>query len=1056
VKQQQQQQQQQQKDQARDINDISGSVDPSSMAKYDEINKSLKRSAPSPSSMSNNLLERIEEDELKSGGGKRVKTVNRSSSSVPGSPPSNAANAAEQDAALAKTPVSKLLGKFGSPATATRAASASRKTKIATPSSYRKTVALSGGAATPTIVRELFDSKSKSILAELASFNPNALSSNALADNVFASGSGIADEEIRRVLTAKVSKANKWELKKQLEASTVAIRRLKDTLNQLHKGKNKFLAGAVEAERTARAGWARALHKAKELDDDRTALKKFAKKVEAEAVILRDETKDARRELGQSAERVRSLEAELGPLREKLAAAEKGHTELSIALAAAEARAEEVSKQAEGWRNQISNVEKSKAEIIQQSETAAALTADKEAGQLREEVAALRAKMQAREEEMGRVLEKALSDGKAADERAAAAAKDTSDLAKALQGVQQSGQAREEEANKLRKEAEEKATEMERLYTDARHQISRLTDEKETLAVSLETTKSELAAAEETIQGLKDEIAEQKTAMSSHTSQVEVEKELRARAEHNAEEERRERKATSAQMVAMTSEHAKAEAQWLEASQSTERELQGQLDAQARTLKEKEEEIRSAKEVISSLEGERNSLKTALNEERTMAEARNVEEVSRLKGEVNLLNKRLEDEEERAKEEGVVTKSQLLDLEEQLRESQAERKRMHQLIQELRGNVRVVARVRPFLPDDGVAVDARPAVTTSTRNDSEMKLSVKRDESSAQEYNFSFDRCFGQSAGQDVVFEEVSELIQSALEGYNVCLFSYGVTGSGKTHTMVGAGSGAMRGIIPRSLEQIGRYKETLEKEGWSYSVSVSYLEIYQERIRDLLRSEKSGETKHDIKVDGHGNRFVTNLTTQPLDPTDQDAIQDVMRLAAKHRSVGATDMNQESSRSHAVFSLYLRATNESEGQRISSILNLVDLAGSERLDRSGATGSRMKEAVAINKSLSCLSDVFVALSEKRGHIPYRNSKLTYLLQPCMSGEGKTLMIANISPTEASAQESLCSLRFASQVNNVELGRARKRIEDADGSSQGTPVTKKQRAGTPLKWSRKK
>ena len=786
----QRRQQQQQQDQAGDTN-ISGSVDPSSMARYDEINKSLKRSAPSPSSsMSNNLLERIEEDEANGGGGKRVKTVSAtmnpsSSSSVPGSPSSNAtggaasANAAEKDAVLlAKTPVSKLLGKFNSPATATRNASSSRKTKIATPSSYRKTVALSGGAATPTIVRELFDSKSKSILAELAGFNPNALSSSALAESVFASGSGIADEEIRRVLTAKVSKANKWELKKQLEASTVAVRRLKDTLNQLHKGKNKFLAGAVEAERTARAGWARALHKAKELDDDRTALKKFAKKAEAEAVILRDETKDARRELGQSSEKVRSLEAELGPLREKLAAAEKGHTEKSIALAAAEARAEEVSKQAEGWRNQISNVEKSKAEIIQQSETAAALTADKEAGQLREEVAALRAKMQAREEEMGRVLEKALADGKAADERAAAAAKDMSDLAKALQGVQQSGQAREEEANKLRKEAEEKATEMERLYTDARHQNSTLANEKDKLAQSLESTKSDLAAAEETIQGLKDEIVEQKTAMSSHTSQVEVEKELRARAEHNAEEERRERIATSAQMVATTLEHSKAEAQWLEVSQSTERELREQLNAQARTLKEKEEEIRSAKEAISSLEGERNSLKTALNEERTMAEARNVEEVSRLKGEVNLLKKRLEDEEERAKEEGVVTKSQLLDVEKQLRDSQTERKRMHQLIQELRGNVRVVARVRPFLPDDGVADDARPAVTT--RNDSEMKLSVKRDESSAQEYNFSFDRCFGQSAGQDVVFEEVSELVQSALEGYNVCLFSYGPTGSGK------------------------------------------------------------------------------------------------------------------------------------------------------------------------------------------------------------------------------------------------------------------------------------
>lgn len=243
--------------------------------------------------------------------------------------------------------------------------------------------------------------------------------------------------------------------------------------------------------------------------------------------------------------------------------------------------------------------------------------------------------------------------------------------------------------------------------------------------------------------------------------------------------------------------------------------------------------------------------------------------------------------------------------------------------------------------------------------------------------------------------------------------------------------------------------------------MSCSYLEIYQEKIRDLLRTsnETAGERKHDIKVDGHGNRYVTNLTTQPLDPTDPEAIQDVMRIAAKHRSVGATEMNQVSSRSHAVFSLYLRATHDSEKQKISSILNLVDLAGSERLDRSGATGSRARETVSINSSLSSLSNVFVALGKKSSHVPYRNSKLTYLLQPCMSGDGKTLMITNVSPTEESAQESLNALRFASLVNSVELGRAKRRVEDTEicTGGQGTPASKKQRAaGTPLKWNRKK
>ena len=277
---------------------------------------------------------------------------------------------------------------------------------------------------------------------------------------------------------------------------------------------------------------------------------------------------------------------------------------------------------------------------------------------------------------------------------------------------------------------------------------------------------------------------------------------------------------------------------------------------------------------------------------------------------------------------------------------------------------------------------------------------------------------------------------------------------------MQGSGNGAMRGIIPRSLEQIGCYKEKMEKEeGWTYDVSCSYLEIYNESIRDLLRDTTKGDTKHDIKVDVAGNRYVTNLTTQPLDPTDPDAINEVMRLAAKHRAVAATKMNEVSSRSHAVFTLYLRATSEG-GQKLCSQLNLVDLAGSERLDRSGATGQRAKEAMSINKSLSSLADVFVALGNKSSHVPFRNSKLTYLLQPCLSGAGKTLMLVNCSPTDASSQETLNTLRFGSQVNQVELGRAKRQVHvststrSAAGTVSSTPSSKKRKPSTPLsKWS---
>lgn len=168
------------------------------------------------------------------------------------------------------------------------------------------------------------------------------------------------------------------------------------------------------------------------------------------------------------------------------------------------------------------------------------------------------------------------------------------------------------------------------------------------------------------------------------------------------------------------------------------------------------------------------------------------------------------------------------------------------------------------------------------------------------------------------------------------------------------------------------------------------------------------------------------------LEPTDSDAVEAVMRQAARHRSVGHTDMNAVSSRSHSVFTLHLTALHPENRQAIRGTLNLCDLAGSERLDRSKATGDRAKETVAINKSLSSLTDVFVSIGKKASHIPFRNSKLTHLLQPSLSGDGKTLMLVNLSPTELSTQESLCSLRFASQVNKCELGKAKRSLEEVD------------------------
>merc|ERR1711871_104866 len=210
----------------------------------------------------------------------------------------------------------------------------------------------------------------------------------------------------------------------------------------------------------------------------------------------------------------------------------------------------------------------------------------------------------------------------------------------------------------------------------------------------------------------------------------------------------------------------------------------------------------------------------------------------------------------------------------------------------------------------------------------------------------------------------------------------------------------------------------------------VTFIEIYNEIVFDLLRDENAEKSELDIKQGTKGKTYVQGATMTLVDPTDKQQIDDLMDTAALHRATSSTNMNAQSSRSHSVFTLHLQGENAEQGARITGKLHLCDLAGSERISRSGAEGDRLKEAVNINKSLSCLTDVFTALGNKQAFIPFRNSKLTYLLQQALSGDGKTMMFVNISPTEASYFESLCSLRFAANVNQVELGKAVKNVSE--------------------------
>lgn len=364
---------------------------------------------------------------------------------------------------------------------------------------------------------------------------------------------------------------------------------------------------------------------------------------------------------------------------------------------------------------------------------------------------------------------------------------------------------------------------------------------------------------------------------------------------------------------------------------------------------------------------------------------------------------------------GVRDDQHVLRLQQQLAAAEQSRREMHNAMQELKGNIRVFCRMRPAPEGARYALDLLEG--------DKLSLYCQGDT-----YNFNYDKVFDSSATQVEVFDEVSGLIQSALDGYKVCIFAYGQTGAGKTFTMQGPSApSSSEGLIPRSLRKIFEASRHMIREGWTWSLQCSFLEVYNESFRDLLStaSGNTSPTTHVVKHDEVWGAIVTNMTIVDVDSSEQ--IQELMARAARQRAVGAHDANAESSRSHSVFALYLKGTNQTLNTELHGALHLVDLAGSERLGKSGSTGDRLKETQNINRSLSSLVDVFVAKSERRSHVPFRNSKLTHLMEPCLSGQGKTLMLVNVCPDDHNAHETLCSLRFASQVNQCNTGGKAKR-----------------------------
>lgn len=385
----------------------------------------------------------------------------------------------------------------------------------------------------------------------------------------------------------------------------------------------------------------------------------------------------------------------------------------------------------------------------------------------------------------------------------------------------------------------------------------------------------------------------------------------------------------------------------------------------------------------------------------------------------------------------------LQEAETRVRDGEVMRRKLHNTIQELKGNIRVFCRVRPLSSEEEGGggeqqqTDINRVALLSVPASGEGKaLEVFQPSKGGtntatdreQKHNFTFDRVFSPEAPQEEVFEELSHLVQSALDGYKVCCFAYGQTGSGKTHTMLGTQDDP--GLIPRAMHQVFETAKHMAANqqggGWKWDMKAAMLEVYNEDLHDLLGPGPPTGKKHTISHDEKGNTTVSHLHW--VDVAGADKVSFLLNRAMERRAVGATAMNDRSSRSHFVFTLAIEGINASAGQKVKGLLHMIDLAGSERLDRSQVAGDRLKETQSINKSLSALGDVISSVANKDGHVPFRNSKLTYLLQHSLSGSGKALMVVNVSPALDSLPETLCSLRFAAKVNACEIGTAKRQI----------------------------
>ncbi|GMR30702.1 hypothetical protein PMAYCL1PPCAC_00897, partial [Pristionchus mayeri] len=367
------------------------------------------------------------------------------------------------------------------------------------------------------------------------------------------------------------------------------------------------------------------------------------------------------------------------------------------------------------------------------------------------------------------------------------------------------------------------------------------------------------------------------------------------------------------------------------------------------------------------------------------------------------------------------------------------RKTLHNKLVELNGNIRVFYRIRPLLSTrDQAAIRIDP-----------MDEGVVHLHSNGRRTSRAADFVIPTNFSQKEIFERVSPIVTSCIDGYNVCIFAYGHTGSGKTYTMEGPCEDP--GINQRAILQLFEASQARGND-IEYIIKLSMIEIYNDKIRDLLAISSSTASPLNLRRDASGHLSIPGLECRQVNsPGD---VKQILRKGSISRATSSTDANANSSRSHLIVRVQAHAKNNVTGTTTIGHLNLVDLAGSERVSHTNATGQLLKEATAINKSLSELGNVVFALRQGQKHVPFRNCVLTRLLEDSLQGDSKTLVLVHVSPELSHVHESVSSINFAEKIGQVQTkGPAAFKRADSIGKATGVGGRQGNCAKTTLKKS---